>query len=111
MFFYSTLQIQVEHCTGKIDFPTTPPSEEDKVWTITKTSTALKIDCNDVEVLSLVYSDYSEECVIAWRNEVDQIMFYPGSDTASDEYKLTGAEGLFRNYLSNTVKLAILYYV
>ena len=71
-----------------IDFPTTPPSEENKVWTITKTSTALLVDCNGVEVLNLVYSDYSEECATAWSNEVDRIMFYPSADTASDEYHL-----------------------
>jgi len=51
------IQYSLNKCTGKVDFTTTPPSEKDKVWLITKTSTRLNIDCNGVTVLDYAYSD------------------------------------------------------
>ena len=86
--FSDVLQYKVSSCVNDhTPFPTTPPTEQDKTWTITKTSIALKIECNGIEVLEVIYSNYGEACVTVWSNDVAKIMFYPGYDTASDEYK------------------------
>ena len=89
--FSDVLTYRIQPCvTDLTSFPTTPPSEQDKTWTITKSSTSIKIECNGMEVAKVVYSDYPEDCATAWSNDVSKIMFYPDgydSDTASDEYR------------------------
>ena len=51
-------QYHIRNCTSSwTNFTVDLPVEQDKIWTITKTATALKIECNDVEVLNLVYSE------------------------------------------------------
>jgi hypothetical protein len=71
---------------GYTEFPTAPPTEQDKVWTITLSSTSIKIDCNDVEVIDFVFSDYGDDCTNTWADDVEQIAFYTNG-IASDEYR------------------------
>ena len=86
--FNDVIQFMVSDCvTTEIPFPTTPPSEQDKVWTLRRNSTALTIECNDVEVVEVIYSDYGDTCVSVWSTDIAKIMFYPNLDTASDEYR------------------------
>ena len=73
--------------TSETAFSTTLPSEQEKIWTITKTDTALIIMCNGIEVVEVIYTNYAEACGDAWNSDVAMIMFYPGYDTASDEYR------------------------
>jgi len=72
--------------TSETSFSTTLPSEQEKIWTITKTDTALIIMCNGIEVVEVIYANYEDACANAW-NDVAKILFYPGNDTASDEYR------------------------
>ena len=72
---------------GYTDLPVQPPVEVDKLWTITKTETALIITCNDVEVLNYLFADSSKSnCVTQWDRDVEQIMYHDG-DKASDFYR------------------------
>ena len=61
------------------------PSEPNKVWNITKTSTAITIECNDVVVVNAPFSN-SEWCKSMWKeNDVAYIRFKI-ADTATDRY-------------------------
>ena len=69
-------------------FPKSPPEEVEKVWTFTKTSTALTVSCNGVEVLSVVFGGSSvTECVAMGSWDVESIEFDGALDTASDFYR------------------------
>eukprot|EP00116_Pleurobrachia_bachei_P012374 sb/3472636/ len=86
--FSSPMQYSIGYCTSSLtDLPVQPPVEVDKIWTITKTETALIITCSNVEVLNFLFADSSEsQCVSRWGRDMEQIMFIH-SGTASDFYK------------------------
>eukprot|EP00116_Pleurobrachia_bachei_P006482 sb/3466744/ len=79
----------LEHCAPWDNLPVQPPREEvDKIWTISKTETALIITCNDVEVLNYLFADSSDStCVPRWIHDVENIEFNSPTDTASDIYR------------------------
>ena len=86
LVFYTTPHYRIYRCTDYTTFPVDVPAEQDKIWTITKTATAIKIECNEVEVVNL-YSDSSDdECAEIYSEDVERIKF-ANSDTASDEYR------------------------
>ena len=67
-------------------FPVTLPVEQDKIWTITRTASALKVECNGVEVLNFLFSESTDSrCVTWWSWDVGKIKF-SSFDTASDAY-------------------------
>ena len=81
-------------CTqGYTTLPVQPPEEVDKIWTITKTDTAIIITCNNVEVLNFQFAiaDNSlsmSSCVTKLGGDVvEDILFHSSSDTASDFYR------------------------
>ena len=93
-FFYlklrwslSDIQFALENCINTwTDLPTQPPNDVDKTWMFTKTSTALNISCNGVELLNYVFSDSgNSDCVSYWSRDVGYIRF-PEQDKASDQY-------------------------
>ena len=92
LYFLTTLQYSLYHCTPRTNLPVTPPSADDKVWRITLTKTAgvrLVIHCNDMEVLNRLISDGT--CIdsrwsTAWNRDVAKMMFR-SYDTASDYYR------------------------
>ena len=43
--------------------------------------------CNGIEVVEVIYANYADACANAWNTDVAKILFYPGNDTASDEYR------------------------
>ena len=58
----STFQFKIHVCTGFMDFPVQPPSEttnSTRVWRITKTSSALKMSCDDLQVLDYAFGESS----------------------------------------------------
>eukprot|EP00116_Pleurobrachia_bachei_P015852 sb/3476114/ len=60
------------------DFPVQPPDEVDKIWTFTKTDSALIVTCNGVEVLNYEFatSEFTD-CVPKWGgNSTESIYFY-----------------------------------
>ena len=79
--------------TSSNTFPTAPPSEINKVWTIALTRLSgdirLVVQCNDIEVLNVVLSDTtckSSDWRTYWSRDVEQISF-GDSDDASDYYR------------------------
>ena len=88
--FTSIMQYRIGYCTGNTspDLPVQPPVEADKIWTFTKSETALIITCNNVEVLNYLFTDGSyNSCFPKWGVDVvEQILFHSTTDTASDFY-------------------------
>jgi hypothetical protein len=67
------------------------PSEQNKIWTFTKTSNNLTIECNGVKVLDLDFKGANSACASKWSQDVAKITFWQGgrtTDTASDEYRM-----------------------
>ena len=89
MKFSSLIKYWLRHCTnGYIDLPVQPPVEVDKIWTFTKTHTALIITCNGVEVVNYLFADSSSDnCVAKLGGDVEQILFDSDYDEASDFYR------------------------
>ena len=89
-FSYSSMRYYINYCSsysGYADLPVQPPVEVNKIWTITKTETALIITCNEVEVLNYLFADSSDRnCVPGWGGDVKYIDFYK-DDRASDFYR------------------------
>ena len=76
--------------------PTQPPDDVDKIWTFTKTTTALIISCNGVELLNYVFSTSSDgRCVSTWSRDVEIIQFDATRDKASDYYRKLPTGKLF----------------
>ena len=96
--FSSTVQYYIGSCsTDLTDLPVQPPVEVDKIWTITKTETAIIITCNNVEVLNFLFANGSDSCVPRWGGDVvEKIKFSSSWDTASDFYR--AGEGLNLTY-------------
>ena len=56
--FSSPMQFYIAYCTSSnTELSVQPPVEVDKIWTITKTETAIIITCNDVELLKYLFAD------------------------------------------------------
>jgi len=85
--FYNPPKYYILSCASSwTPFPVTLPVEQDKVWTITKTASAIKIECNGEEVLNYLFSESADTlCVTKWSQDLEQIKFF--SDTASDAYR------------------------
>eukprot|EP00116_Pleurobrachia_bachei_P013085 sb/3473347/ len=73
----SIMKYYIGYCTNSwTDLPVEPPVEVDKIWTITKTESALIIICNNVEVLNYLFADSSDsDCVPKMGGDV-VISFY-----------------------------------
>ena len=62
-------------CNNWTPFPVSLPTEQDKIWTFTKTPTSLKIECNGVEVLDYVFSESDKSsCVEMMSQDVETIL-------------------------------------
>eukprot|EP00116_Pleurobrachia_bachei_P017200 sb/3477462/ len=92
--FSFNYRYKIQNCNWyEADLPRQPPIDPvEKIWTFTKTETALIISCNDLEVLNYVFkADYAASwCDGAWSGDkVDEISFH-SDDTASDFYLAPG---------------------
>eukprot|EP00116_Pleurobrachia_bachei_P003169 sb/3463431/ len=86
--FTSPMQYYMAYCSDWTDLPVQPPVEVNKIWTITKTETALIITCNGVEVLNLLFADSSiSDCVPKLGGDVVEEIAFRSGDTASDFYR------------------------
>ena len=86
--FSDPMKYQIASCTSVGTKLSTVPAEVDKIWTITKTETALIITCNSVEVLNYLFADSSNsDCVVRLGGDVEEIEFHSGQDKASDFYR------------------------
>ena len=86
LYFSNTIEYHISDCSSWTTL-TNVPEEQNKVWTLTKTTTSLTIHCNDVEVLNYVFSVSSDsDCVSKYSQDVEKIWFH-SSDTASDWYR------------------------
>ena len=89
VFFSSTVQYWILHCTTKTELPVQSSIKVDNSWTITKTETAIIISCNGVEVLNYLFADSSESyCVTKWGGDVVEKIQFSSHGTASDFYKV-----------------------
>ena len=65
-----------------------PPEEVEKIWTITKTETALIVTCNNVEVLNYLFADSPKSnCVKMASKDVGYIKFDKQYDKHSKFYR------------------------
>nr|AFK75450.1 putative secretory peptide-40 [Pleurobrachia bachei] len=87
--FSSPIEYDISSCTSDfLDLPVQPPVEVEKIWTITKTETALIIKCNGVEVLNYLFADSSNsKCITRWGVDVVEQIRFKQNDTASDFYR------------------------
>ena len=82
-------QYYIHGCfSGFLDFTTDFPEEQDKIWSISKNATCLKIDCNGVSLLDYCFSSGEYSGCAATMGYVEQIMFH-SQDTVSDQYRMT----------------------
>eukprot|EP00116_Pleurobrachia_bachei_P012014 sb/3472276/ len=87
--FTSPIQYHIGSCSTSswTTLPVQPLDEVNKIWTIQKTTIAVSVDCNGVEVLNYQFSDSDESsCVSQWGGDVEKIIF-TSTDTASDSYR------------------------
>ena len=85
IWFSSPIKYWISYCKNEyLPFPTTPPTDQHKVWSIHRTKIGLKIECNGI---LLVEYNTSQCQPVMWRNEVRQIIF-DSSDTASKKYRV-----------------------
>ena len=95
IWFSSPIKFSIPYCTSEgasalyTDLPVQPPDEVDKIWTFTKTASALIITCNDVEVLNYKFADSEDsDCVPKWGGDTTEyIKFDESWNTASDFYR------------------------
>ena len=93
IIFKSPPLFRVPFCGHLINFPTTLPSETDKVWRITQTRNSgvigLTVHCNDVEVVNVVISNTTcGDIRWSWYYTRDREMIkFHKVDTASDYYR------------------------
>jgi hypothetical protein len=90
--FYDPFTCWIKHCQ-RYEALTSVPREQNKIWTITKTSSALIIECNGVKVIDLNFQNADlTGCASKWSQDVAKIAFWNGGDvdddTASDKYRM-----------------------
>jgi hypothetical protein len=91
--FKDPFTYRIKHCTTEQTL-TTVPQKQNKIWTITKTSNTLIIECNGVKVIDLHFqnADQTGYCVKKWSQDVAKIAFWNGGDgdddKASDKYRM-----------------------
>ena len=110
--FSSTVQYYIGSCSNSwADLPVQPPVEVDKIWTITKTETAIIITCNNVEVLNYLLADSSNSnCVTNWGGDVvEKIKFSSDWDTASDFYRAGESLNLTYHIISTSCCIESVY--
>ena len=81
----SKLKYRLDYCTTtKVDFPVTvTPLDQENVWTISKDSTHIEMECNGVIVFDISFTDCSTS---GWSRTVERISF-SNEDSASDGYR------------------------
>ena len=93
--YFDTMRYKILHCTSTTttntwtDLPVQPPVEVEKIWTFTKTETAITISCNGVEVLDYQFADSPDsDCVTKLGGDVVEQIQFPSWDEASDFYSI-----------------------
>ena len=89
VMFSSSMNYYIGHCASYTPMQVQPPLEVDKIWTFTKTETALIITCNAVDVLNYLFADSSYGgCATKLGGDVVKaIQFLSQQDTASQFYR------------------------
>ena len=81
--FNTSYQYQIEPCMSDYtDLPVQPPSDLIKIWTITKTASNLTLECNGVELVTVVFEDHGDECVKNWET-IEEILWIFSFNMAS----------------------------
>ena len=88
LWFWNPIKYWIPFCKSEYNpLPVTPPSDEEKVWSIAKVGTILQVECNGVMVLeydtSVCKNYYGEH----WESEIKTVEF-DYSDDLSDYYQI-----------------------
>ena len=93
--FSSQMYYSIHYCTsGWINLPVQHLVEAGKVWTFTKTKTAIIITCGNVEVVNYLFADSSRsDCAVMLAGDVVEQIKFPSYDT-SDFYRAGNNKGI-----------------
>ena len=85
---------KIGYCTNDIVFTMPQSVAPDAIWTVTKTKSALILQCNEEEIYNYKFAESTmASCVSNWvLDKGDHILFMSG-DTASKAYR-THTEGI-----------------
>ena len=81
-------EYKISGCSeGWATFSVDLPTEQSKIWTITKTATTVEIVCNELEVLMFTFAEaFNSDCLTFWSRDTEEVGFR-STDTASDEFR------------------------
>ena len=77
--FNDKIQYKFYWCNAITDFPADLPTDNNKVWRITKSSdSGIIIHCNDIEVLNFLFASQCTDAIWEkfYKKDVNKIMFY-----------------------------------
>ena len=87
ILFKEKLQQEVMNCFGNslTEIPATALDEMEKVWTIHRIMTKIRMECNGVLVLEFELSECGSEATVFWEREVTRISILEDPNTGSSE--------------------------
>ena len=85
----------IDHCDASTHPLEDLPAEQLKIWTITKTSISITIECNGVKAGKLVYTEnHGQNCDAKYgQSDVSSVKFHATLDKASKEYRMKPLTG------------------
>ena len=96
----------VHYCGSYRYFSQSSMDRSDNEWTFLKTSEALTIHLNGLEVVNLVFDEHSIYCTRPWSQDITSFSFH-GHDSASDYWQAVQASQCdaanFQDYFDNKV--------
>ena len=94
LHFTSPMQYELEWCTEERLLLENVPAQQDKVWTISRTSdNRIKIECNGVVAADFEIASCTHSAKNLYERNMEKIRFFGDdeeSDTASDFYRPKG---------------------
>ena len=91
-FTASRMRYTINACTGYNSvILATVPSDQNKVWEITRSKKKIIITCNGVKLIDLEYKNGLPDCQETWNKNDKEVQFL-SSDSASDKFRILHAE-------------------
>ena len=117
-FLKNFIGYHVGYCSSEYTrFDKEPPSSKEKVWRVLKDgSRALKVWCNDVLVLHLLFAREGASCERTYENNVARVEFklrnnkgdnspWRVPDTASRSYRVNSSQGEKEGFIKPNISL------
>ena len=89
LYFTSPMQYELDRCTEERLLLENVPAQQDKIWTISRTSDSVKIECNGVVVVEFGIASCTHSEKYVYDREMEKVIF-DGTDTATDFYRPKG---------------------